>query len=335
MFNCLLIMTKSDEGDTPSNPAELTEDSTEKSAQMTKQAIQHGIMLVEINKSVQEANRRFDGIINRVRITFWSILLMNWILIGMGVALFGGAFYSALGGKFEVASVLSATGVVDILSVFVFAMNRVQTSLGDQVQIQLASNAYMKQILNFDEHFKFELGIEQIENVNSEIRKITLNTMELIQNFTKIGRESSKEPWINLFPIRFGKLDFPEHVYEGTPIVMSGVLKNDSDMPVTLTHIVIAVRPPLGTPVGGPFNFDFAVLPGRVVNSRESVTIKSDPKAIEVNIREGNIKQVIPDEYIGKEWYAFMTCQTEDGYWHDDPNKSPFVVYRKNMEKQN
>ena len=320
-------------GDTPPNPAELTEDSTEKSAQMTQQAIQHGIMLVEINKSVQEANRRFDGIINRVRVTFWSILLMNWILIGMGVALFGGAFYSALGGKFEVTAALSAIGVADILSVFVFAMNRVQTSLGDQVQIQLASNAYMKQILNFDEHFKFELDTEQIKDVNSEIRKATLNAMELIQKFTKIGKESSKEPWINPFPIRYGKLDFLKQVYEGTPITVSGVLKNEGDMPVTLTSIVIAVRPPLGTPAGGPFTFDFTVQPGRVVKSGESVTI-SDTKAIEINSKEGNVKQVIPDEYIGQEWYAFMTCQTEDGYWHDDPNKHTFVVKRKNMEKQ-
>jgi hypothetical protein len=317
-------------GDTPPNPEELTEDSMEKSAQMTQQSIQHGIMLAEINKSVQDANRRFDGIINRVRITFWSILLMNWILIGMGVALFGGAFYSALGGKFDVTAALSATGVADILSVFVFAMNRVQTSLGDEVQVQLASNACMKQITNFDEHFKFELNTEEIKDVNSEIRKATLNAMELIQKFTKIGQESSKEPWISPFPIRYGKLGFPDEVYEGTPITASGVLKNEGDMSVTLTSIVIAVRPPLGTPAGGPFNFDFTVQPGRVVKSGKSVTI-SDTKAI--HSKEGN--GAIPDEYIDKEWYAFMTCQTEDGYWHDDPNKHTFVVKRKDMGKQN
>lgn len=324
-------MTKSDESDIPKLRAELTEDSTEKSAQMTQQAIQHGIMLAEINKSVQEANRRFDGIINRVKVTFWSILLMNWILIGVGVTLFGGAFYSALGGKFEVAIVLSATGVADILSVFVFAMNRVQTSLGDQVQIQLASNAYMKQILNFDEHFRFELDTEQIKEVNIEIRKATLNAMELIQKFTKIGKESSKEPWINPFPIRYEKLNFPQEVHEGTPITVSGVLKNEGDTPVTLTGIVIAVRPPLGTPTGGPFTYDFTVQPGRVVKSGESVLI-SDEKAIEISCKDRNVKQKIDEINIGKEWYAFMTCQTEDGNWHDDPNKYTFKVYGK-MEK--
>jgi hypothetical protein len=211
------------------------------------------------------------------------------------------------------------------LSVFIFAMNRVQTSLGDQVQVQLATNGYMKQILNFDERLTFELDAEQIKIVNEEIRKATLNTMELIQNFTKIGKESGKEPWINPFPIRYGKLDFPAVVTEGTPISVSGVLTNKGDKPVTLTSIVIAVRPPLGTPAGGPFDFDFTVQLGRVIKSGESVTI-SDTKAIEVNRKEGDVKQKIPAEYIDKKWYCFMTCQTEDGNWHDDPNKKTFTV---------
>jgi hypothetical protein len=297
-------------------------------AEITQQAIQRGIMLVEIYRSMEETNRRFDGIINRIRATFWSILLMNWILIGVAVALFVGAFYSALGGKFEVAGVLSAMGVADILSVFVFAMNRVQTSLGDQVQVQLASNGYIKQILNFDERLTCELDAEQIRNINEEIRKATRNTMELIQNFTKIGKESSKEPWINPYPIRYGNLNLPDTVFVGEPITVTGVLTNKGDRPVTLTSIVIAIRPPLGTPMGGPFDFDFTIQPGRVVKSGESVTI-SDKKAIEIDIKGGNVAQVIPPEYIDKKWYGFMTCQTDDGNWHDDPSKKTFIVKKK------
>lgn len=306
--------------ESPTKPAELT--------QLTQQAIQRGIMLVEIHKSMQETSSRFDEIINRIKITFWSILLMNWILIGIAVSLFAGAFYSALGGQFAITGALAAMGVADIITLFTFAMNRVQTSLGDQVQVQIATNGYMKQLLNFDERLSFELKPEEINSINEEIRRATLVAMEQIQNFTKIGKESAKEPWLDKFPIRYGKLDFPKEVTEGTPISVSGVITNKSDSPVPLTSIVIAVRPPGGTPTGGPFNFDFSVQPGRVVKPGESITI-SDQKTIEMHYLD-RVTQVISPEYYDKPWCAFMTCQTSDGNWHDNPSKESFKVKKKN-----
>ena len=54
--------------------------------------------------------------------------------------------------------------------------------------------------------------------------------------------------------------------------------------------------------------------------------IKSKPKTIEKSAKNANVIETIPDKWIGKDWYAFITCQTEDGVWHDDPNKYLFEV---------
>jgi hypothetical protein len=37
----------------------------------------------------------------------------------------------------------------------------------------------------------------------------------------------------------------------------------------------------------------------------------------------------IPERYFEDQWYAFITCQREDGYWHDGPDKVSFAVKKK------
>ena len=303
-------------------------DDEAKAKRRYQEALQHSKMLNEVCYSIKLSDARFNDIINRIKVTFWSILIMNWILIGMAVVMFGGAIYAAFGGQFLIAGVLTASGFGDILSVFVFSMNRVQTNLGDQVQVQIAYNGFMKQILNFDEHFQFDLKTDEIKEINQEIRKLTLSSMGLIQKFTKIGTASSKDAWINSFPIRYGKLELPNEVTVGTAITMSGTLRNEGDKPITLTSIVIAVRPPLGTPTGGPFTYDFTVQPGQTINPNKSIPI-SNSKTIEANWDPKKTNPAMPKEYLDKEWYAFMTCQTEDGNWHDDSNKYTFIVRDK------
>ena len=262
---------------------------------------------------------------DRIKWTFWSILLMNWILIGIGVVMFGAALFSAFWlQRWDITGVLSLTGFGDIFTVFKFSMNRVQRSLGDQVHVQTAFSGYMKQIMKF----KSGANINDIKMINEEIRKATLYSMELIQNFTEIGKPLKKEPWIVRFPIRYEKLNFPLKVYVGEKITASGTLRNVGDKPIHLTSIVMAVRPPLGTPGGGPFRFDFHTDPARTLKPGGSYTI-TKTKCIEDSARDIGKKEEIPEKYLGKDWFAFMTCQTEDGYWHDDPNKTWFEVLKK------
>jgi hypothetical protein len=303
-------------------------DDEAKAKRRYQETLQHSKMLNEVCSSIELSDARFNDIIDRIKITFWSILIMNWILIGLAVVMFGGAIYSALGGRFDITAVLTATGFGSILTVFTFSMNRVQTSLGDQIQVQIAYNGFIKQILNFDEHFQFDFQTKDIKEINQEIRKITLSSMGLIQKYTKIGTASSNAPWLSSFPIKYGKLDIPSEVTEGDSITISGTLKNDGDTPVTLTSIVIAVRPPLGTPSGGPFTYDFTVQLGQTINPGKSITI-SNSKAIETNWDSKKTNSPIAPEYFDKEWYAFLTCQTEDGNWHDDSNKSSFILRKK------
>lgn len=283
------------------------------------------------NKSKQ--NRGFlahhNGLIKRINVTFWSILIMNWILIGIGVIMFGAALYGALGlRRIDVAALLSVTGFGDIAAVFKYSINRVQRSLGDQVQVQTACYGYEKQIMKLVEHFDSNGNIAQVKAMNEEIRKATLFSMELIQNFTEIGKPLRKEPWISRFPIRYERLNFPSEVYVGEKITASGAFRNVGDKPINLTSIVIAVRPPFGTPSGGPFRFDFHIDPARTLKPGESYTI-TKTKCIEDSARDEGTKVKIPEKYLGEDWVAFMTCQTEDGHWHDDPNKTWFAVLKR------
>lgn len=109
----------------PDEPSKAMEGFSEESANAYyryQKAIQHSKMLKEKCSSIEKANMWFEDIIFRVKVTFWSILTMNMILIVMGVFMFGGAFYGAIGGRFDITAVLTATGFGSILTVFAFSM---------------------------------------------------------------------------------------------------------------------------------------------------------------------------------------------------------------------
>lgn len=274
----------------------------------------------------------------RITYTFWSILIFNWILVTMGVVAFYIASLKALGGEFDIAALFGALGTADVISLFKFSMDRVQRSLGDQVQVETACAGHLKQ-MDFVKDLVKGLGsnpkitIDYIERINEEIRRATLYSMELIQDFTKIAEPLKEKPWIRALPVRYGKLkingkEIEEEftVKKGKKIILSGTLRNVSNKSIKINTIVIAVRPPGGTPDGGPFRFDFAIREKAVtLKPKQSVTIKNT-KTIEQNMKDKKKTEEIKDEWYGKDWYAFMTCQTEDGCWHDDHNKYWFEL---------
>ena len=279
---------------------------------------------------------------DRIKWTFWSILLMNWILIGIGVVMFGAALFSAFWlQRWDITGVLSLTGFGDIFTVFKFSMNRVQRCLGDQVQVITAAGGQLEQM-----KFVKRLGsdadvtIDNIERINEEIRRATLYSMELIQDFTKIAEPLKEKPWIRALPIRYTKLkingkeidkEFTVHV--GKKITLSGSLRNVSNKRIKINTIVLAVRPPFGTPDGGPFRFDFAIdEKAKTLKPRQSVSIENT-KPIEQNVKNPDLTEEIRAEWLRKDWYAFMTCQTEDGCWHDDHNKYWFELKKTEPKK--
>jgi len=276
--------------------------------------------------------------LKRIKYTFWSILIFNYVLVSMGVAAFVMAVYSAAGGEFGVAAVFSALGTVDVISVFKFSMDRVQRSLGDQVQVETAKSGHMKQMV-FVKELESKPNvptIKAIERINEEIRRATLYTMELIQDFTKIAEPLKEKPWIRALPVRYGRLkkngkEIEEEftVSVSKKITLSGTLRNVSNKGIKIDTIVIAVRPPGGTPDGGPFRFDFAIREKAVtLKPKQSFTIENT-KTIEQNMKDKKKTEKIKDEWYDKDWYAFMTCQTEDGCWHDDHNKYWFELKKQ------
>ena len=293
----------------------------------------HGQMLWESVDSIDAAKKNIEHIIDRTNLTFHTILIMNWILIAIGVSMFVAALYSAVGlQRWDITGVLSLTGFGDIYTVFKFSMNRVQRSLGDQVHVQTASYGYMKQIMKFDEHFKSDAEMDEIKMINAEIRKATLFSMELIRDFTEIGKPLKKESWMRAreraYHLRYGKLDFPSKVYVGQTITASGTIRNTGDEPINLKSIVIAVRPPFGTVNSGPFMFDFWIFPAHTLDPGESHPV-TKIKCIRDSARREGEKEKIKEEYFGPGWFAFIACQTEDGEWHNDPNKTFFELLKK------
>jgi hypothetical protein len=304
--------------------------------------VHNGEMLFKSLNSVTNAEKRIQGIIHGAQITFKSILIWNWLLISMGIVMFSAAIYSAVAlVRWDVTGVLALTGFGDILSVFKFSMDRTQRSLGDQVQVETAYEGYIKQIMKFDEHFASDWGIQNIREINEEIRRATVYSMELVQDFTEIAKPLQEKPWITALPIRYDKLNITADkdanedtvVYVGKDFTISGAIRNVSDKSVSINCVVIAVRPPFATPDGGPFRWDFlfegnvgTLKPGEVHQVKRT-------KRIEQNSSKLNKIEEIPDKLLGKDWYAFMTCQTEDGYWHDDNNKYWFEV-KKTEPKQ-
>ncbi|MCW3998584.1 MAG: hypothetical protein NWF10_08480 [Candidatus Bathyarchaeota archaeon] len=279
---------------------------------------------------IADLKKEIKGAKKRINYTFYSILAINWILIVMGIIAFFLAIFEAAGGEFVTAGVLSALGAGDIISVFKFSMNRVQRSLGDQTQVEAAFDGLIEQ-RSFINKVKNTDDIDKIRFINREIRTATLNTMNLIQDFTQIAEPLIRKPWIRSLPIKFGQLfinkqfsttNSPVVVTLNKKITMTGKIKNTGKEPVTLNTIVLAVRPPGGTPDGGPWRYDFKVEDNaRILKPNESYEIK-DTKRLDD-------PEKIPDELLGKDWYAFIACETEDGCWHDDHSKVWFEVKRK------
>jgi hypothetical protein len=271
----------------------------------------------------------------RISFTFYSILAMNWVLVIMGIIAFGVAVYSAAGGEFLSAAVFSAIGAGDVISVFTFAMDRAQRNLGDQTQVEAAFDGLSAQS-ELMKNFQHSNDINNIKAINREIRSTTLYTMKLIQEFTEIGKSPKKKAWLRDLPIKFGKLEItsPEkkNKYDepvvplGKEITITSSLENISQEPVTINMIVIAIRPPSGTPDGGPFRFDFYIDgKARTIKPKETHKIEHK-KRLEESVKHPGIDEDIPKEKLGRDWYAFVAVQTEDECWHDDYNKVWFEV---------
>ena len=109
--------------------------------------------------------------------------------------------------------------------------------------------------------------IQNTKKLNEEIRRATLHALNLVKNFTEIAKPFDVKPWLKQLPIDFKHLIISEEknccgdplVTIGKEIAMQCAIKNASRRIITLNEIMIAVRPPGGTPDGGPFRFDFLV----------------------------------------------------------------------------
>jgi hypothetical protein len=126
-------------------------------------------------------------------------------------------------------------------------------------------------------------------------------------------------------PEKKNKYDEPV-VPLGKEITITSSLENISQEPVTINMIVIAIRPPSGTPDGGPFRFDFYIDgKARTIKPKETHKIEHK-KRLEESVKHPGIDEDIPKEKLGRDWYAFVAVQTEDECWHDDYNKVWFEV---------
>ena len=186
---------------------------------------------------------------------------------------------------------------------------------------------------DIDFSFKLASNVRELLNLNQKDKpKIFPENRDFSQiSFSPQKRQKPKKlSWDKeALALRYVKPDFPNEVYEGNPIRITGTITNAGNVAIPLNSVVIAVRPPGGTVTDGPFTFDFTVKPSCVIGPGKTVSF-SEEKAIETKIRN-NTPQEIPNRYIDNEWFGFMACQTEDGVWHNDTSKSPFVVKRKNI----
>lgn len=283
--------------------------------------------------------REWMVIKNRLKYTFFSILIFNCILVIMGIIAFSIGVVKALGREFDIAALFGILGTADVISIFAFSMDRVQRNLGDQVQVQTAYTSHLEQIDNIKAmEAKSNITIDEAERLNVEIRRATLISMKLIQDFTKIAEPLKDKPWIRALPIIYGPLRLNGNpitnrteftVIKGEKIALSGTIKNVSNKRIKLNKIVIAVRPPHGTPEGGPWRFDFFMKEEPTSLEPEEWVEIEGSKTIERNMQTGIIEP-IPDEWFTKDWYVFVTCQTEeDGCWHDDHNKYWFELKKQ------
>jgi hypothetical protein len=97
----------------------------------------------------------------------------------------------------------------------------------------------------------------------------------------------------------------------GSRLTGTVTLQNQGDSAINLNQVVIAGRPPTGTNAGGPFD-DFGSSGPLILVPGQSLTLVKT-RAFTNSDPVGN-------------WYSYMTYQTTDGVWHDDPRIVIFPV---------
>jgi hypothetical protein len=100
-------------------------------------------------------------------------------------------------------------------------------------------------------------------------------------------------------------------VTAGGQLTGSATIKNQGTASVTVQNAVLASRPPGGTNRGGPYD-DFGSVGPITLAGGQSLTITKT-------------RAFTTADPLGS-WYGFVTYQTPDGVWHDDPHDATFAV---------
>src|SRR5579884_3760952 len=98
----------------------------------------------------------------------------------------------------------------------------------------------------------------------------------------------------------------------GRSLSVTATLKNAGTANIALKDIAIAGRPPGGTNAGGPFD-NFGPQPANVTLA---------PGQSYSTVQTGTFSATDPTGA----WYCYLTYQTVDGAWHDDPTDGHFTV---------
>jgi hypothetical protein len=101
-------------------------------------------------------------------------------------------------------------------------------------------------------------------------------------------------------------------VARGGTLSGKATLKNPGTTSITLSSIVLAGRPPGGTNSGGPTD-DFSPEPANMTLAPGQSYTLSASRTFSATDPTGT-------------WYSYVTYQTTDGAWHDDPHDTYFSV---------
>jgi hypothetical protein len=100
-------------------------------------------------------------------------------------------------------------------------------------------------------------------------------------------------------------------VTAGGQLTGSATIKNLGTASLTVQNVVLASRPPGGTNTGGPYD-DFGSVGPITLAGGQSLTITKT-------------RTFTTADPLGS-WYGFVTYQTPDGVWQDDPRDATFAV---------
>lgn len=104
----------------------------------------------------------------------------------------------------------------------------------------------------------------------------------------------------------------PSSVTIGGSAHAQATLENTGGTSITLPEVIVAGRPPGGTDGGGPFDDFSPTRTSVVLNPGASFTIKASQSLLSASP--------------AGDWYCFVTYETSDGTWHDDPHDTTFTV---------